>query len=339
MTALGLIVFALFFLVPACVAWLLRRRVPGALFAAALTWAYVVVFARAVFANHSSTSALAFLVLPFLEAAVFAGALALGWAAAVWLRSGSAPRTRWLALPILALGLAAALGLTRFLVLEAQLNDPNASGPALARAHADYAGARRIHDAYAGWLGRGGGTHPLSRLAVHEAAPAEVLEALAADADASIVQRAVANPNLGGDSLRRVGADDPQARRWLARNPNTPPDQLAELAVDADSWLALELARHPQLPAELRMELFERAVASDDEYVRIHVAIQPLLPPRLLRELARDEKPLARRNVAANRATPLDVLEALAADADESVSSMADHMLARRSSIATSPDL
>jgi hypothetical protein len=329
-TAVGLIVFALFFLVPAWVAWLLRRRVPGALFAAALTWAYVAVFARAVFANHASTSALAFLVLPFLEAAVFAGALALGWAASVWLRSGSAPRTRLLALPILVLGLATALGLTRFLVLEAQLCDPNAGGPALARAHADYASARRVYDAYAGWLGRGGSTHPLSRLAVHDAAPAQVLEALAADTDASIVQRAASNSNLGADSLRRIGRDDPQARRWLARNPNTPPDQLAALAVDAEAWLALELARHPQLPEELREGLFERAAVTDNDYVRIHAAIQPQLPPRLLRQLARDPKPLARRNVAANRATPRDVLETLSADPDESVSSMAKHMLERR---------
>jgi hypothetical protein len=215
-------------------------------------------------------------------------------------------------------------------VLEARLNDPNASGPALARAHADYAGARRLHDAYAGWLGRGGSTHPLSRLAVHEAAPGEVLEALAADENASIVQRAAANPNLDADSLRRIGADDPQARLWLARNPNTPPDQLAELAADADAWLALDLARHPQLPEELREGLFERSAAADNDYVRIHAAIQPLMPPRLLRQLARDQKSLARRNVAANRATPLDVLEALADDPDESVSSMADHMLERR---------
>jgi hypothetical protein len=140
----------------------------------------------------------------------------------------------------------------------------------------------------------------------------------------------VANPNLGGDSLRRVGADDPQARRWLARNPNTPPDQLAALAVDAEAWLALELARHPQLPEELREGLFERAAVTDNDYVRIHAAIQPQLPPRLLRELARDPKPLARRNVAANRATPRDVLETLSADPDESVSSMAKHMLERR---------
>jgi hypothetical protein len=118
----------------------------------------------------------------------------------------------------------------------------------------------------------------------------------------------------------------------LARDGNTLP--LARLATNPaapdDVLLALALARHPRLPAELRDPLYTRAVREGDRYARNVAAVQPDLPVELLRVLAQDDWELVRRGVAANWHTPLDLLERLAVDRDENVRSMADHMLERR---------
>ena len=333
MTLVGLAILILFFAAPLGAAFVLRRRArspalrAGAVFAGVGTSLYVAAFVIGVFGMSSSTAALGFLALPFTEAIVFVLTLAVGWGGAYLVHPGVRRKPSGM-VPSVAVVAAGAVGLValgQFLVLVQRLGDPEADAAALHEAHRRYVAREGVHRVLAGFLAMDANRTPLARLASNPAAPEDLLAELATHEDGSVVWRAMVNPNLGEATLRRLVTEHPELRVHLSASPNAPSDLLRELAAEPDAPV-LNLAMHANLPEELREPLFERVVREGDQYARNSAAIQPGIPVRLLRELARDEWYLVRRTVAANRKTPPDVLEELARDPHADVRSMAEHM-------------
>lgn len=335
------------FAAPLAAAWILRRRFRGATrfgagFAGVATSAYAAAFTHAILSNTSSTAGIAFLALPFLLVPAFAIGWLAGWSIGVFVvRDPTAPRSRQriaVAAAVLSWALFGAYSVGRYLAHERRATDPGATPDELRRVLVFRNEHPRSYAFASALLMRDGNTLPLARVAVHPAAPEDVLATLARDPNASVAWRAVANPGLGTEALRqlaREGGDADRAR--VVANPNAPVEILRELAEDPEPGLALELARHPALPDAMRERLFERAVTGGDVFVRNFAAVQPKLSPRLAERLARDAEPIVRRSAAANRNLPAAALDALAADPDPDVRRMAEHMAKERATRAPDP--
>lgn len=338
---------AAWFAAPLAAAWILRRRSRGATrfgvgCAGIATTAYAAAFTHAILSNTSSTAGIAFLALPFLLVPAFAISWLAGWSIGVFVaRDPAAPRSRQrtaVAVAILSWALFGAYSVGRFVAHERRAADPGATPDDLRRVLVFRDEHPRSYAFASALLMRDGNTLPLARVAVHPAAPEDVLATLARDPDASVAWRAVANPRLGTEALRRLareGGDADRAR--VVANPNAPVELLVELAEDPEPGLALELARHPALPDAMRERLFERAITSGDVHVRNLAAVQPKLSPRLVEQLAHDTEPLVRRSAAANGNLPAAALAALAADPDPDVRRMAEHMAQERATRAPDP--
>lgn len=347
MSLVGILWIAFCFAAPLAAAWVLRRRSRGASrfgvsFAGIATTAYAAAFTHALLSNTSSTAGIAFLALPFLLLPAFAIAWIIGWSIGVFfVRDPAAPRSRQrtaVAAVVLSWALFGAYSVGRYLAHERRAADPHATPDELRRVLVFRNEHPRAYAFSSALLMRDGNTLALARVAVHPAAPEDVLATLARDPNGSVAWRAVANPRLGTEALRqlaREGGDDDRAR--IVGNPNAPVEILVALAEDPPPGLALELARHPALPDALRDRLFERAITGGDLYVRNLAAVQQKIAPRLLERLARDAEPIVRRSAAANWNLPAGALDALASDPDPDVRRMAAFMAKERATRAPGP--
>jgi hypothetical protein len=346
MTFVGLLVFAVLLLAPVVVALGLRRlaRDPalraGAVFAGSATLLYVGIFVVGVFGVQSSTAALGFLVLPFTEAIVFALTLVVGWGGAYLIRRGAHRRALLVPPAVVAVvgGALVIVLLTQFLVLDHHMGSPKSDPEILRKTHSAFLAREGLHGVLAGFLAMDANRLPLARLAVNPSAPEDVLIALATHPNGSVVWRAFRNPNLQVEALRRIAIEHPELRTHLASSPNAPPELLRELAEESGSTPNLSLAIHPNLPEDLREALFDHVVRGGNKYLRNSAATQPEIPPYLLRELAEDEWHLVRYTVAANRKTPLDLLETLAHDPHADVRAMGKRMLEVRTRMQVSAE-
>jgi hypothetical protein len=176
--------------------------------------------------------------------------------------------------------------------------------------------------------------------------PAEVLSALARDADQEVRQAVAMNTATSPVGLAALASDPDKWVRWMvAGNAATPPEALAALASDPDEWVHQRAARNPATPSEVLAALDNdqdqelppevvAALASDpdqdrplealaalacypNEAVRWTVAQNAATPPEALAALARDPNEAVRHAVAGNAATPPEALAALAIDPDE----------------------
>jgi len=120
-----------------------------------------------------------------------------------------------------------------------------------------------------------------------------------------------------------AGNADPPVRNNVGRNPKTPPGALRHLVAEAPpgpvrngqlgTWTTrAAVACNPSLPPDLRATL----AADEHPYVRAGVAANDSTPPDELVRLAYDSDDLVRMTVAAHPNTPVDTLARLAEDAD-----------------------
>jgi hypothetical protein len=100
-----------------------------------------------------------------------------------------------------------------------------------------------------------------------------------------------------------------QERKYLARNPNTPPETLTILARDEDSYVRWGVARNPNTPPET-LTILARDENSD---VRYWVAWNPNTPPETLTILARDRHYYVRSGVARNPKSTREVIQTVRA--------------------------
>ena len=97
---------------------------------------------------------------------------------------------------------------------------------------------------------------------------------------------------------------DLETLRDVVRNPNTPPEILAQLSEDKDVKIRLGIARNPNTPPEILAQL------STDEanYVRFMVAQNPNTSPEILAQLSEDENQSVRASVTYNPNVPKELL-------------------------------
>lgn len=116
------------------------------------------------------------------------------------------------------------------------------------------------------------------------------------------------------------------ARAVLAQRPDTPADELVELAWD-ESFAVREAVVHNTAAPEAAIRVLATDPASD---LRFYVANRESCPEDILRALARDSSSDVRIGAADNPAVSDDVLEALCSDMDENVRAVAREARDRR---------
>ncbi len=188
--------------------------------------------------------------------------------------------------------------------------------------------------------------------ATHPNTPAEVLEALAVDADFLIREMVATHPNRPGDRITllvRAGSSDdlqsyaspdtsmtatelaevsrlgPWAKRIVSRHPAADAGLLTQLASDGDWQVRRSVARHDHTPDEALIGLAQDFAAD----VRWSVLNRKHTPTEALTLLARDELATIRLEVAADPRTPQDLLDALTKDLDEDVRRTASERLSK----------
>jgi len=80
-----------------------------------------------------------------------------------------------------------------------------------------------------------------------------------------------------------------------------------------------EVIRKSPTLLDLAQRALLRMAKSDDKIERRRVAVVPLTPPEVLRELSREKDKGVRWRVAVNPSTPVDVLRVMAKDKDRGV--------------------
>ncbi len=121
-------------------------------------------------------------------------------------------------------------------------------------------------------------------------------------------------------ALAVLGAHhDARIRSAVAACPTTPAETLSLLASDDDALVRLSVAENNAAPASLRTEVLRSDMAANggsisNSYRARSTASQEDCPAEVLGVLARDSDPEVRAAVIVNPATPLGVLEAMAAD-------------------------
>jgi hypothetical protein len=151
--------------------------------------------------------------------------------------------------------------------------------------------------------------------------------------DRALARRA----DLSADTAARLSTSaDSWVRRWLGRNPATPPEILGCLAADPDLQVRRAVGRNPACPAHLlsvlardpapwvraaiafrhdvSAEIVDLLTEDDDADVLSGLGRNPAAPPDLLRRIAGSNDADIRRAVILNRAAPGPVLEMLLED-------------------------
>lgn len=132
-----------------------------------------------------------------------------------------------------------------------------------------------------------GSTTMQVRMLVAERAdlPADLMELLVADPDASVVRSLVANPVLTADQLWELDTrHGPRLYSRTARNPNCPVELLRHMADNGETVRKVyrDIAKHPNADADLL------ALCLRDERARPHAARNPNLPVETILELLGD---------------------------------------------------
>ena len=141
------------------------------------------------------------------------------------------------------------------------------------------------------------------QIAVSRLTPAEALNLLARDSDASVREAVARNPSTPAETLNLLARDsDADVREAVAENPSTPAETLNLLARDSDASASVReaVAKNPNTPAET-LNLLAR---DSDASVREAVARNPSTPAESLNLLARDSDASVREAVAKNPNTP-----------------------------------
>lgn len=121
-------------------------------------------------------------------------------------------------------------------------------------------------------------------------------------------------------ALTVLGAhQDVRIRSAVAACPTTPIEQLSLLAGDDEGQVRWSVAQNPAAPASLRARLLRSDMNANggsisNSYRARSIASQEDCPAEVLGVLARDSDPEVRSAVIVHPATPLEVLEAMAAD-------------------------
>jgi len=187
------------------------------------------------------------------------------------------------------------------LAFDRNLRGPLALNPALPAALAD----KFTRSSYPGvsW-----------RAARNPAVPVATLERLATDANFGIRWSVAANPSTPVATLLSLVADEEAGVR-LALALGSAPEVLAALATDPFRDVAREVARNPHTPqATLAL------LAAESEGLGYWVGSNPASDGATLGIVARHPLDWVRKVAAENPLTPVGVLQALAADAESSVS-------------------
>ena len=117
------------------------------------------------------------------------------------------------------------------------------------------------------------------------------------------------NPNTPPETLAELAKNESlDIRKAVAGNPNTPPEILTKLTKSEGWGVRMAVAKNPNTPPETLAEL------SKDEDVCMAVANNPNTPPETLAELAKDEIWVSRMVIAKNPNTPPETLAELAKD-------------------------
>jgi hypothetical protein len=123
------------------------------------------------------------------------------------------------------------------------------------------------------------------------------------------------DPNTPPEILAQLAQhENKNVRAHVAVNPSTPPEALAQLAQDESGHVRYDVARNPSTPAEVLTKL-----AQDEGELTVDaVAENPSAPPEILAQLAQG-KWFTRSVVASNPGTPTEILAQLAQDESASV--------------------
>lgn len=162
-------------------------------------------------------------------------------------------------------------------------------------------------------------------LAKNPTCPTEVLTLLARDGDYAVRAAAALNPGTPPAVLQELATDSEQfVREQVARNPKSPRDVLDFLSLQNDVAIDAALITNPRINPELAVDLgLKVAEASWDTPSRVDVARSNLELRRVREVMALDSDPWVRATVAANAATPSDLVEMLAQDENNDVRSAA----------------
>ena len=121
--------------------------------------------------------------------------------------------------------------------------------------------------------------------------------------------------------------DDTYVREEVARNPNTPPETLLQLAQPHQTWYTRWcVAKNPSACVEALTLLSY----DDIEDIRCMVARRNDVPVDLLRRFAEDDHFFVRMDVVHNSITPMEILADLTHDEDEPIRRWAWRSLERR---------
>jgi len=133
------------------------------------------------------------------------------------------------------------------------------------------------------------------------------------DEDPEVREQVAKDPRTPADVLVKLADDDSgYVRSYVAENPNTPVDVLKQLACDLSQGVRGSVAMNPNASDQIL-----KVLTKDwDSWVRL-MAVRHVRDKNLLAQLAEDEDPDIRYNVAYNLNTPLDILLRLQYDEDE----------------------
>lgn len=140
--------------------------------------------------------------------------------------------------------------------------------------------------------------------------PKSVLTLLTRDRTGSVCQMVAGRSDCPPESLTTLAVHRMVAVRVeVGHNPATPKAALLELAKDFDVAVRQAVASNPSTPTEALAGL-----ANCQLSVQLLVAQNEAAGPALLRSMSRSASIAVRQEVATNRATPTEVLAALAED-------------------------
>ncbi|PMR58798.1 hypothetical protein C1A38_22775 [Verrucosispora sp. ts21] len=152
-------------------------------------------------------------------------------------------------------------------------------------------------------------------LAAQHDLPRQIIDQLAGDRDAKVLNALATNPALSGAQLRTVvAAHDRRVAARAAGNPSCPPDLLIQLAQQTPpvQKALRRVAAHPNAPAEALL-----ACLADEQARRI-AASHPALPAQTIVQLLTDANTSVAAAAAANPSLPAAVMHDLAASDDGS---------------------